>query len=102
MSDYDRYKQMIEKWGATWGYRLTWRSDDEDYDPPRPEASIGRFRVLDDDEREGFYAGTEGEIVLGVVGGAEHGNERVALHYIEDGMDEPTGEVSDLDNFEEV
>lgn len=102
MSDYDRYKEMIQKWGSEWGYRLTWRSDDVDYDPPRPEASIGRFRALDDDDDAGIYGGTEGEIVLSVVGGPEHNNERVALHWIEDGMDEAAGEVSSLDNFEEV
>jgi hypothetical protein len=102
MSDYDRYKQMIEKWGATWGYRLEWRSDDEDTDPPRPQASIGRFRALEDDDSEGILSDTEGVIVLSVVGGPQYNNERVALHFYEDGMDEMTGEVADLDNFEEV
>jgi hypothetical protein len=100
--EHDRYKAMIEKWGTTWGFKIDWKADDLDYNPPRPVGSIGRFRVLDDDDEQGFYSGTEGEIFLGVVGGAEHNNERVALHFLEDGMDEPNGEVSDLDNFEAV
>jgi hypothetical protein len=57
-----------------------------------------RVRIIEDDEREGLFAGDEGFIVIGEVGAPEYGNVRTAIHIIPDGMDGPC-EVA-YDNIE--
>ena len=102
MSDEDRIRKMIEGWLTTWGFKAESWHNDADYEEPRPVANIGRFRVLEDDDDQGLYADTEGFVEVSVVGAPEYNNERVALHFTEDGMDEPNGEIRDLDVLEAV
>jgi hypothetical protein len=88
------YKTMIQVACKAQGLDIKGWEQDEDYTEPRPQANLGRVRVALDDEENGLYEGTEGVLYASVVGGAEHNNERVAFHYMEDGTDSPN-EVPD-------
>lgn len=91
-------RQMIEARLRTEGYRPeSWRASEEN--AGRPEAVIGRFRVLEDDEDVGVFADTEGVLTATCVGAAELGNLRVAFGFTEDGMDADV-EIRDLGSLE--
>jgi hypothetical protein len=84
-------REMIERVVKQQGFSIQSWGEGED----GVYASLGRVRILEDDDNEGLLADTEGELSASVVGAAHFGNERVAFHYTEDGMDEMTGEVRD-------
>lgn len=60
-----------------------------------------RVRVVQDDENEGLFEGTEGNLLIEKLGAAEYGNVRVGVFFVEDGMDGPV-EVRDYDYIEGV
>lgn len=77
-----------------------WREDDG-YAEPRPVAVLGRFRVIEDDESYGLYAGDEGEVTANVVGSSEYGNRRLTLNFCPDDLEEGN-EVPDLSPLEKI
>jgi hypothetical protein len=78
----------------------SWR-EDADYTEPRPVAVIGRFRVIEDDESYGLYAGDEGEVTANVVGSDKHGNRRLTLNFCPDDLDDGN-EVPDLSPLKRI
>lgn len=90
------FKKSLEAAAQAFGFDITEWSEDADYTPPRPTASVGRVRILEDDPNHGLYAGTEGELWLNYVGDPAYGNSRVMFWYVEDGYDQSGGvEVTD-------
>lgn len=57
-----------------------------------------RVRVVEDDDRDGLFAGDEGYLVLQEVGAAEYGNVRTDVGILMDGYDSP--QSTDIDNIE--
>lgn len=83
----DQYKKIIEDSLKVYGYEPEgWVVDDEE-ERNRPKAIVGRFRITEDDEENGLFAGTEGVLSVSVVGGEQYNNLRAYWGFTEDGMD---------------
>lgn len=81
------HKEMIERACKAQGLDIKGWETDTDSGEDRPQADLGRVRVLEDDEEHGIFEGTEGVLKASVVGAAQHGNERVHFGYTEDDTD---------------
>lgn len=80
----ERHKQMIESKLQAESYPAqNWLLDEDG----QTVADLGRFRVVEEDDDHGFYAGDEGTIHASVVGSEKYRNERVAYLLLIDGYD---------------
>lgn len=67
------------------GYEVQeWREGEDG-----PEAVLGRFRVLADNEDEGVFEGDTGTLVVCLVGAPEYGNEGLSYGLYLEGRDGP-------------
>lgn len=94
MAEDDRERALIvarcEKEGIT---VKDWREGGED----GLTADLGRYRVVEENDDQGFYADDEGTLTANVVGAAEYRNERVMFTFTPDEQDPGSGpEVDDL------
>lgn len=92
---------MIETACKAQGLTIDGWQQDDDYAEPRPEAVLGEWSVVDDDESRGMYAGDTGTLTASVVGGVQYHNEQVKFFFTPEGMDGGE-EVNPLDELEPV
>jgi len=86
-------QEKIASRAQSYGFSIQqWGEDDDGL-----YGSIGRFRVIEDDEARGLYEDDTGEVRLSIVGSADYGNQRVMFGWYPDHNDGEFGdEIYDL------
>lgn len=66
-------------------------------------ATLGRWRVITEDDERGLWDGDEGLVTAQIVGAAQYGNMRVCFTFTSDDLDPMSGpEIVPFDDVEQI